>query len=214
MVEVLPAILATNEADFKAHLDHAALRNLAPMWHIDILDGSMFDASCWADPRVVGAWPDLPEFEIHIMTHNPLPIIDEWHKSVPTLRRAIWHAEVARPLGAIIERATQLGLETGLALNPETTLERVTHHLHDLDVLQIMGVHPGASGQAFLGESILAKIRRARAQFPALAISLDGGVSTQNARAIIGAGVTRLVASSALWSSHQPDEVYTKLATL
>ncbi len=214
MMTILPAVLAHTEAECKAHLFHRGLRAVAPVWHIDVLDGSMFDATCWADPKVIGTWEHLPDIELHIMTHNPLPIIDAWHANVPTLRRVIFHAEVARPLGAIIERATNLKLETGLALNPETRLERVEHHLHNLDVVQMMGISPGASGRPFAGDSVLAKIKRSRSLFPDLLVSVDGGVSVGTIGAIAAAGAGRVACSSALWSAANPEEAYEKLQSL
>lgn len=211
---ILPAVLAHTEAECKAHLLHRGLRTVAPVWHIDVLDGSMFGATCWADPSVIGDWENLPEIEIHIMTHNPLPVIDAWHEHVSTLRRVIFHAEVARPLGAIIERAKSMRLETGLALNPETRLERAEHHLHDLNVVQMMGVSPGASGRPFAGDSVLAKIRRSKSLFPQLTVSVDGGVSAENIQAIMEAGAERVVCSSALWSAANPEEAYGEMQSL
>lgn len=201
---VLPAILARDEADFRARIQHATLRPAAPEWHVDILDGSMFNATCWADPAVVGTWENLPNIELHVMSHNPLPHIEAWHAHVPTVRRAIIHAEIARPHGAILERIRQLHLDAGLALNPETSLEHIGHLVHLLDVLQIMGIHPGASGRPFGGEAIFAKIRRAKKLFPSLPLAVDGGVTLENARILAEIGVERLITSSALWSQADP----------
>lgn len=214
MLTILPAVLAHTEAECKAHLFHHGLRAVAPLWHVDILDGSMFNATCWADPSVIGTWENLPDIELHIMTHNPLPVIEAWQRHVATLRRVIFHAEVARPLGAIIERAKGMGLEAGLALNPETRLERIEHHLHDLHVVQMMGVSPGASGRPFMGDSVLAKIARSRSLFPQLPVSVDGGVNAENIRAISDAGAERVACSSALWSAANPEDAYEKLQSL
>lgn len=211
---VLPAVLARDEADFYKRIAHPHLRPLAPEWHIDVLDGSMFDATCWADPAVIGTWNNLPNIELHLMVHNPLPCIDAWQRLVPTLRRAIVHLEIARPLGAVLEHIRHLGLETGLALNPETKLERAEHLVPHLDVLQIMGIHPGASGRPFHGDPIYAKIRRAKKLFPPLPISVDGGVSLENASDLLASGVERLVTASALWSSADPAKIYQQLVHL
>ncbi len=148
------------------------------------------------------------------MVHNPLPHIEAWQRLVPTLRRVLFHAEVARPLGAIIERAKALRLETGLVLNPETKIERIEHHVDDIDAVQLMGIHPGASGRPFLGEPIMAKIRRARQLYPNIAISVDGGVSKQTLATMQQAGATRAVASSALWAAEKPEEAYRALQGL
>lgn len=213
-MEILPAVLARDAADCKARLLHPGLRAEAPMFHIDVLDGTMFDAACFADPAVIGTWDNLPEIEVHLMVHNPLPHILAWHEHVPTVRRVLMHVEVARPLGAIIERAAQLKLDTGLVVNPETKIERIEHHLHDLDAVQIMGIHPGASGRPFLGEPILAKIRRASQLYPNLVISIDGGVGPSTLPQVRAAGASRCVASSALWAAEDPAEAYRVLKSV
>lgn len=214
-MELLPAVLARDADDCHARLCHPGLRAVAPVFHIDVLDGSMFGATCFADPGVIGTWENLPEIELHLMVHNPLPHIIAWHQHVATLKRVLIHAEVARPLGAIIERASQLDLETGLAVNPETMIERIEHHLHDLDAVQIMGVHPGTTGQQpFLGDPIFAKIKRARALYPNLTISVDGGATRMNLEVLREAGANRLIVGSALWSAENPAEAYAELQAL
>lgn len=213
MCTILPAVLAYSEHDFKARIMHPGLRRVAPVWHVDILDGSMFHATCWADAAIVGNWKDLPEIEIHVMAQNPLPHIQTWRQHVPQMTRAIVHAEVARPLGAIVERVP--GVPFTLALNPETDVVVPHEHYHLFDRVQIMGVHPGASGQPFLGEQILAKVRRLAARYPRFlvehAIDVDGGVAVDNARALHAAGASRLVVSSALWAAADPVEAYHEL---
>ncbi len=213
MCTILPAVLAHDEHDFKAHILHHGLRAVAPVWHVDILDGTMFHATCWADPAVVGTWSNLPEIEIHVMSQNPLPHIQSWMEHVPQMRQVIIHAEIARPLGAVVERAP--GIHFTLALNPETDVDVPHAHYHLFDRVQIMGVHPGASGQPFLGEPVLSKIRRLAARYPHFAathaIDVDGGVSAATIEALIAAGASRLVASSALWSAADPAEAYAQL---
>ncbi len=214
MIEILPAILARDAADCQAKLCHAGLHNVANTFHIDILDGTMFDATCFADPHVIANWSNLPNIELHLMIHNPLPVIELWHSLIPSLKRVIIHAELARPLGAILERAKSLNLEVGLALNPETSLDRIEHHLHHLDCVQIMGVHPGVSGRTFLGEEVLAKIRRCHGLHQNLIIQVDGGVSQKTAKTLVDAGASRLIAGSALWSAINPVDAYTQLKAL
>lgn len=216
MCTILPGVLAHDEHDFKAHIMHRGLRAIAPVWHVDILDGTMFHTTCWADPSVVGTWSNLPEIEIHVMSQNPLPHILAWMQHVPAMRRAIVHAEVARPLGAIIERAP--GIRFTLALNPETDVDVPHAHYHLFDRVQIMGVHPGASGQPFLGEMVYAKIRRFVARYPRFAtenaIDVDGGVAPATINALLAAGASRVVANSALWSAADPALAYHELTNV
>ncbi len=209
-MEITPAILAHDEADMKAKLFHPGLRKIAKRFHIDVLNDTLVPKSCWADPNVIGKWADLPEIEIHLMTTDPMRHIVEWSTKVPTLANVIIHTEAIRNPNICIQlELMKVGVT--LAVNPETPIEA----WHDIPAcpseLLIMGVHPGASGQELMKELTLAKIRRARAMFPEIRIAVDGGVNTKSIHGIVEAGATRIIASSALWSSPSPEEAFEEL---
>lgn len=214
MTIVVPAILAKTQEEFFTKVNNSELRSIAPLWQIDVLDGSMFDHVSWFDAREVAKINDLPEIELHLMISNPLPIIEAWKKQVPTLKRAIIHAEIDRPVGAIVHRIHDLGLEAGLAINPETPIKLILDHLDEIQILLVMGVHPGASGRQFGGESIIQKIKEIKNRFPELKIGVDGGINLANASEIVTAGTDQLCVSSALWETPDPKNVYQKLASL
>ena len=173
--------------------------------HVDILDGTLFPVTNWFDAKAVGALRTPVKFELHFMVENPLPILKAWHHRVEGVIRAIVHAEMKRPMGAVLEAITDVyKLEAGLAVNPETPLTAIHDYLHAIDQLTVMGVHPGSSGQAFLGKSILEKIAQAHGHRPDLAIEIDGGVTGENLRALVDAGAARICAASLLFSAKDP----------
>lgn len=204
--DVLPGVLAYDEGDFKKRLLHAGLNQVANTFHVDVLDGSMFGAKCWAEASIVGTWKKLPNIELHCMVQDPMSVVEPWKRYVPSLKRVIVHREIHRPLSPILETLKLMNLETVIAINPETQVDEIKNLL--IDGLLIIGVHPGASGQPFSGEAILSKIKRARKLFPELLIEVDGGVSTDNLRSIVQAGAKRCVATSALWKSANPEEEF------
>jgi len=209
-MEITPAILAHDEADMKAKLFHPGLRKVAKRFHIDVMNGTLVKNSCWAEPTVIGSWNNLPEIEIHLMTTDPMHHIVEWSTKVPTLKNIIIHTEAIRNPNVCIQlELMKIGVT--LAVNPETPIEA----WHDIPAcpseLLIMGVKPGASGQELMREITLAKIRRARAMFPDIRIAVDGGVSKKSIQAIVEAGATRVIASSAIWSSPVPEEALEEL---
>jgi ribulose-phosphate 3-epimerase len=210
-MSITPAILAHSAEDAKAKLFEKSLQDVAPRFHIDVLDGTMFGASCWADPKIIGTWENLPEIEIHLMVNNPLPLTVEWKRFVPTLKNVIIHAEVPRPKAKICERIKLMQLDVSVALNPETSLDELKKCHGHLDEVVIMGVHPGASGQKFLGEPILSKIRRLRILHPELSVAIDGGVNTETVRSLKDAGAQRFIASSAIWHETIPRHGFLEL---
>ncbi len=204
MIDVLPAILAHDEDEFRAMILFPRLRDCAATVHIDILDGSLFGAHCWGEPEIVGAWRGLPDIELHIMTERPLDHLDHWTEHVHSVVRAIVHAEITSSVNDALATIRARQLEAGLALCPATPVDAALAHAEMFDRLLVMGVEPGRSGQPFLGEPILAKLRRARRLFPNTRLAVDGGVNLENAAAIARAGVQSLVTSSAIWRHPNP----------
>ena len=211
-MEILPAILAHDEQDFHDHLFHPGLRQVAKMFHIDILDNTLVNATAWADPLVIGNWQNVPTLELHLMVQDPLAHLETWRLHVSSIRRVIVHREIDRALKGVLETLRSLHIETHLALHPATSVDNLEPYLPLVEGVMIMGVVPGKSGQPFLGQPILSKIKRAQALYPGLFLSLDGGVSESTISTIAKTGVKRCVASSALWKAENPEEALKNLA--
>jgi ribulose-phosphate 3-epimerase len=86
--------------------------------------------------------------------------------------------------------------------------------LCDLDVVLLMSVNPGFGGQQFI-ERTYEKIHKLRSmiteQNATALIEVDGGVNTQNAKALFEAGADVLVAGNAVFKSENPMEVIREL---
>lgn len=199
---ITPAILAHNEKEFRDYLSFAhQLPN--GRWHIDILDGSMHGATCWHDANVIGDIPDLPDIELHLMVADPFAHILLWHRAVRTLRRVLLEGDHPH-LTKIIRQVQALQLDISLTLNPGVFPDICLPHSHEISEILIMGVHPGASGQSFLGDEILANIARTRVLFPLLDIAVDGGVNRNNIGLLAKTGAVRVIAASALFAHASP----------
>lgn len=209
MVELIPSILVESEKEFERRLRlvDAKVKTI----HIDILDGTIFPHVSWYDPQTIGDIMTNVRYEIHLMVENPLPIIAEWKKHVPTLFRAIIQAELDRPVGLVLEQIKQTHkLETCVAISPETPVKTQLLQIPNLDSVLIMGVHPGASGQTFLADEAIDKIRLIRAHSPNLPIACDGGITLDNAETIIQAGCTRLITASAIFNAPNTEAALTE----
>lgn len=199
---ISPAILAHNEKELRDYLSFAhQLPN--GRWHIDILDGSMHNATCWHDANIIGDIPDLPDIEIHLMVADPFAHILAWHRAVRTLRRVLLDADHPH-IAKIIRQTQALKLDISLTLNPGVFPDICLPYHNEISEILIMGVRPGASGQSFLGDEILANIARTRALFPLLDIAVDGGVHDKNIGLLAKTGVVRAIAASALFAHASP----------
>lgn len=218
--EIIPALLVDSADEFIKRL--RLVEDHVDVMQIDILDGSMFDATSWFDSEAIGKMTSSIKYELHLMVENPLPIIKAFREHVPSTIRAIIHAELDRPLGTIVELIKQnYKLEAGIALNPETPIEEIHHLIKELDEVLVMGVHPGASGQGFGdsvhqigGEAIYEKIERIHHRYPDLIVGVDGGVNLARAEKMLSLGATRLSVSSAIFGADEPVEILGKLQVL
>jgi ribulose-phosphate 3-epimerase len=105
-------------------------------------------------------------------------------------------------------------MKAGVALNPHTPISQIEEVLSDADLVCIMTVNPGFGGQKFI-TSMLSKIERLKnaiiKQNSKALIEIDGGVTLENAEAIVKAGADILVAGSTVFNSADPEGVILQL---
>jgi len=105
------------------------------------------------------------------------------------------------------EQEGRLGLDVGLAVNPETPVEACLPHLPHIDLLLMMTVHPGFGGQAFIAD-VMDKVKRAREEIDRrglkIALQVDGGINEETAAIAAAAGADVFVAGSAIFHADDP----------
>jgi len=213
MPEIIPAILVDSKEEFIRRL--RLVEKEVETVQVDVLDGSMFDATSWFDATVIGKIETPLKFELHLMIENPLPVIEEWNKYVPGFTRAIIHAEISRSLGAIINAVkVNLKKEVGIAINPATPLEAIDNHLHTLDEILIMGVEPGASGRNYVGSVAEEKLAQAAHHAPQITRGIDGAVTLERLPSLLKSGAERFCVGSAIFSNENPKEMLRNLQKL
>lgn len=212
MCQIVPSLLVDSREEFERRL--RLVERDATLVHVDVLDGTLFPATNWYDAEAVASMKSPAAFELHLMVENPLPILETWRMHVPGLKRAIVHAEIDRPVGAVIREVKNWGLEMGIALNPESPLEEIHEFVRMMDQLTLMGIHPGASGQPFLGASILEKIREVKKRYPDVLVEMDGGATSALIPDLVAAGCDRIVAAHAVFGAQDPAAALASLSRL
>jgi ribulose-phosphate 3-epimerase len=204
MIEIVPSILS---ADFARLAEDIARveRGGAKMLHLDVMDGH-FVPNLTIGPPVVASLRRHTDlyFDCHLMITNP-------HDYLEAFRTAgadgcSVHVEVGGTQ-ALIDQMRDLGLDVGLAVNPETRYEAFSGWLDQLDLILLMTVHPGFGGQSFMAE-VVPKIARTRDEIDRrglpVAIEVDGGIDVITAPIVAEAGATVFVSGSAIFGSPDP----------
>ena len=192
--EVIPAILVKSREDLLRRI--AQVRGLVREIQLDIMDG------LFVPNKTVGLEDlhDLPEarYEFHWMVKDP----ERWIARVRGPHMHLVHVETITDLAKVEAAVKKAGGSLGLAINPETPLEKLLPLVPKAKRVLIMTVHPGFSGQKYI-EDMGERIRKLRSLYPKLDIEVDGGVNMDTVSHAYSSGANILAAASAIFS--QPD---------
>ena len=184
--------------------------------HADIMDGKFvesktFDHKMIAKLREVTSIP----FDVHLMTLSPQRKIKKYVKAGADIVTVHYEAfKKEKQLIKTLQRIRKLGAFAGLSFRPDTSIEKILPYLSYVDVLLVMSVMPGKSGQTFMPET-LQKIEQINAYLLAedlsLAVEVDGGVNDKNISALKALDVNMVVLGNYLYSSKNIDESIEKI---
>lgn len=197
-MKLAPSIL---DADFAKLLEEAQqVAELSDYLHFDVMDGH-FVPNLTFGPPVVNALKNKIKtpFDIHLMITNPQMYAPQFRVTQGDL--ITFHIEAVHEPVPVIETIKSLGAKVGIALKPATPLTAIEAFLGQIDVVLVMGVEPGFSGQEFI--DVLPKIRQLKRQIAEqglnVEIEVDGGIKAGNIQEVVAAGADIIVAASAIF---------------
>lgn len=212
-IKVIPAILAKTLAEIEEKIKKVS--NLVDWVQLDVADGVFVKNKAWPyqlgndSPSDLIDIKDDVKLEVHLMVQNPETVLDEWLKVAD---RIIVHWEATKQIEKIIETVKERNKQIGLAIDPETAVDKVKPFLNKLDVALLMTVHPGWGGQKF-EESVIPKIKLLREEWPEGKIEVDGGINLETVKKVTTAGANLLSVGSYIFESDNIEKAINNLTT-
>lgn len=170
--------------------------------HLDVMDGHFVPNISFGSVIVKALRPvtKLP-LEVHLMIEEPDRYIKEFAQA--GANTLIVHVEAAVHLHRTLSAIRDLGMKVGVALNPATSLHTLDDILNEVDLILLMSVNPGFSGQKFIPFT-LNRLERLRSELKRRGleheVEVDGGVDATTGPQAVKAGANVLVAASAIFN--------------
>jgi len=209
MVLICPSMLSANPTRLGDELAAVEAAS-ADCIHWDIMDGNFVEAITFG-AHVIAAHRKISKlrFDAHLMVENPDKHIEKFVKAGAD--SIIVHPETTKHLHRTLSNIKTLGKLAGVALNPATSIDCLNYCSDIVDIVLVMSVNPGSSGQKFI-DSQLDKISALRKILPkTIEICVDGGINDIIAKLCIQRGANSLVTGSFLFKNANTPSDYVKI---
>ena len=209
---IAPSMLSCNFGKLEEEIEMVN-QSEAGWFHLDVMDGVFV-------PNITFGTPILEVFkkyatkhlDAHLMIVNPENYIEKF-ASLGANTITV-HYEACNNLQNTINQIKKLNVKAGVAINPDTDVSVLYSLINEIDLICLMSVFPGFSGQKFIPDTFerLEKLKKIITDKNSQAlIQIDGGVSTDNAKKLVSLGADILVAGSFVFKSKDASNTIKKL---
>ncbi len=209
---IAPSLLAADFGNLQRDIEMIN-KSEADWFHIDIMDGVFVPNISFGMPVLQAITKHTKKtIDVHLMIIEP----DRYIKTFADLGSNILtvHYEACTHLHRTLQAIKAEGMKAGVSLNPHTNISLLEDTINDIDLVLIMSVNPGFGGQSFI-ENTYNKVKQLKELITrkgaSTRIQIDGGVTTENAKALADAGADVLVAGSFVFKSKNPLETIKQL---
>ena len=212
-IEIVTAILKTTYEAIAE--DWQKVTQSADHIHIDITDGIFAGNESFMDIPRLADLSDSHKIELHMMVQTPAEYVEDIIELNPG--RCIFHLETflgTMDLPFVYNTVGEYtSAEMGIAINPDTELDRLTEYLPLVQYVLFMGYNPGFAGQD-INPEIFKKITDFHAINPVIKIAVDGHVNKETIEHYAQSGASIFCANSAIFKGGNPEENIKQLTLL
>ena len=168
--------------------------------HVDVMDGKFVDNKTYtlSDIEKLSNYMKKP-MDVHLMVSNPKKYIEKL--AILNVEYITFHYESVKNVKELIDLIHSYGLKAGISVKPHTNASDIVDFIDIVDLVLVMSVEPGKSGQTFMN-SVLYKIeslsRIISEKNLKTVISVDGGINDQTATLVKDKGASMVVSASYL----------------
>lgn len=199
------------------YLEYAKqIESFADFLHLDVCDGEYNSTKCFSPEyaKNINENSTIP-IDCHLMTKQPLKKAKEYIKAgVNIVTAQIEAFETTKQIEEFIEYVKTHNTLVGISLELNTEIKRILPYLDKLDIVLVMSVQTGKSGQKF-NDIVLSKIEylaKLRVNYNySYKIEVDGGITDQTAQLVKHSGADIVVSGNYVYNSHNKQESIEKL---
>ena len=213
--KVAPSVLSADFGNLKKEIQ-LINKSSAYSLHVDVMDGVFVPNISFGLPivKTLSLISNKP-LDVHLMIIDPIKFVDQFIFD-NTLNITI-HYESTIKVEETLNYIKSKKIKSGLAIKPNTNINEIESYIQKVDVLCLMSVNPGFSGQNFI-ENTYSKLKQLRKLIDkkrlSTLIQIDGGVNNSNAKKLFELGADILVSGNYIFKSSNPNKVIEYLNNL